>query len=139
MMGRDLNELASYFLPQFQGFLDDCAAAGVPVRVIDTGRTPAEQETKIAQGVSWTTNSKHEPQPPEGKSEAGDAVPEAILEEQKADWDPTNPLWLKIGEIGEARGMEWGGRWKTHPDPSHFQYIHRTPTQILTDTELSTT
>jgi hypothetical protein len=141
-MGNSLDELASYFRPQAQELLDDCATIGIPCRVVDTGRTPTEQEAKLAQGVSWTSHSKHEPQPPEGKSEAIDIVPEAILEEHKSDWDPSNPLWLKIGEIGERLGMEWGGRW-VHVnggkgDPSHFQYVPQ-PAQILTDTELSTT
>jgi len=91
-MGKDLNELASYFLPKAQALLDTCASAGVPVRVVDTGRSASEQESKIAQGVSWTTHSKHEPQPPEQKSEAIDVVPVAILSEHKADWDPTSVL-----------------------------------------------
>jgi hypothetical protein len=141
-VGRDLNALASYFLPRARAFIADCAATGVPVRVVDTDRTRSEQQTKLAQGVSWTTYSKHEPQPPEQKSEALDVVPKAILEEHKPNWDPDNPLWLKIGEIGEAHGMEWGGRWKHvnngKGDPSHFQY-KRPPAQVLTDPELSTT
>jgi hypothetical protein len=141
-MGKDINELASYFRTPFVAFLATCSVADVPVRVVDTGRTSSEQEAKLAQGVSWTSHSKHEPQPPEGLSEAGDVVPEAILEEHKANWDPTNPLWLKIGQIGESFGFEWGGRW-THlnggkGDPSHFQYIHP-PAQVMTDPELSTT
>lgn len=137
-MGRDLDELASYFRPQVEAFINDCASAEVPIRVIDTGRTPAEQTQKLVQEVSWTNYSKHEPQPPEQKSEAVDVVPEAILEEHKSDWDPSNPLWLKIGEIGEKHGMRWGGRWPHHPDPSHFEFVPHTP-QVLTDTELSTT
>jgi hypothetical protein len=126
-MGKDLNELASYFLPLAQQLIDQCAANGVPVRIVDTGRTAEEQEQKIIEGVSWTTTSKHEPQPPEGKSEAIDVVPLAILKLRKADWDPTNPLWLKIGLIGEGLGLKWGGRWINindgHGDPSHFEYI----------------
>ena len=137
-MGKDLSELASYFSPLAQALIDACAAADVPVRVVDTGRTPLEQEAKLAQGVSWTSHSKHEPQPPEQKSEAIDVVPEAILTEHKPDWDPSSSLWLKIGEIGKGLGLHWGGDWKHHSDPSHFEYIHPTP-QILTDPELSTT
>jgi peptidoglycan LD-endopeptidase CwlK len=123
-MGKNLNELASYFEPLAQALLDKCAAMGVPCRIVDTGRTPAEQVTKLAQGVSWTPRSKHEPQPPEGKSEAIDIVPEAILVENKKDWDPTSPVWLVIGKIGESLGLRWGGAWVTNPDPSHFEYIH---------------
>jgi peptidoglycan L-alanyl-D-glutamate endopeptidase CwlK len=38
--------------------------------------------------------------------------------------DPDNPLWsapywVAIGELGEALGFEWGGRWGDNP---HFQW-----------------
>jgi peptidoglycan L-alanyl-D-glutamate endopeptidase CwlK len=126
-MGRDLNELASYFKPMAQDLLLACAQAGIPVRVVSTGRTPEEQAQKLNAGQSWTLASMHLPQPPEGKSEAIDIVPEQILDENKADWDPTNPLWGQIGAIGKDLGLEWGGDW-THlnggtGDPSHFQYV----------------
>lgn len=137
-MGRDLNELASYFLPKAQALLDACAAADCPVRVVDTGRTPQEQTIKLAQGVSWIPVSKHEPQPPEGKSEAIDIVPLSVLEENKPNWDPGHPDWKKIGAIGKSLGLRWGGDWVSHPDPSHFEYVHP-PAQIQTDPELSTT
>lgn len=122
-MGKDLNELTSYFLPLAQELLDKCAAAGVPCRVIDTGRTTQEQAVKLAQGVSWVSKSKHEPQPPEMKSEAIDIAPTAILEENKANWDPESPLWQQIGEIGKSLGLRWGGDWKVK-DMGHFEYVH---------------
>lgn len=122
-MGKDLNELASYFLPLAQELLDKCAVAGVPCRVIDTGRTTQEQAIKLAEGVSWVSKSKHEPQPPEMKSEAIDIAPQAVLEENKANWDPTNPLWQEIGGIGKELGLRWGGDWKVK-DMGHFEYVH---------------
>lgn len=30
--------------------------------------------------------------------------------------------YRKIGVLGEALGLEWGGRWKGFVDPPHFQY-----------------
>lgn len=30
-------------------------------------------------------------------------------------------LWLKIGELGQSVGLEWGGSWPRHPDMPHFQ------------------
>lgn len=128
-MSNTLNDAASYARPLFEQLLRECAKAGVPCRIVDIIRTPSQQEKKLAQGVSWTTHSKHLPQPPEGKSEAIDIVPLEILSEHKPDWDITNPLWTKIGLIGERLGLEWGGRW-THinngnGDPGHFQYVHK--------------
>lgn len=128
-MGKSLNELASYFRPLAEELLSNCEEVGVPCRIVDTGRSFVEQIDKIKEKRSWTTLSKHLPQLPELRSEAIDIVPEEILEEHKADWDPDNPLWLKIGVVGEAMGLEWGGRWKHvnggKGDPSHFQYVHR--------------
>lgn len=121
-MGRSLDELTSYMRPKAELLLTGCAAIGVPCRVVDTGRTHLEQDQKILDGVSWTQRSKHEPQPPEGKSEAVDIVPESILSEHKPDWNPKHPDWQKIGAIGENLGLRWGGRWGHHPDPSHFEW-----------------
>jgi peptidoglycan LD-endopeptidase CwlK len=124
LMGKDLSELASYFRPLAQRLIVECDGAGVPVRIVDTGRTETEQEQKLAQGVSWVPRSKHEPQPPEMLSEAIDVVPLSILEENKPNWDPDHPDWQKIGQIGMDLGLRWGGSWVQHPDPSHFEYKH---------------
>jgi len=39
----------------------------------------------------------------------------------KPSWPEDMKLWTRIGEIGEAVGCEWGGRWKK-PDLPHFQH-----------------
>jgi hypothetical protein len=123
-MGKELSALASYFRPQVDSFLAAAEAAGIAITVIDTDRTPAEQQVKLAQGVSWTEHSKHEPQPPEGKSEAIDTCPTEYLSMKL--WNPGGPLWAQIGGIGERCGMFWGGKWVHlnggRGDPSHFQY-----------------
>jgi peptidoglycan L-alanyl-D-glutamate endopeptidase CwlK len=128
-MGKNLNELASYMLPKVQALIDQANAAGLDVIIEDTGRTPVEQQVKLAQGVSWTTRSKHLPQPPEMKSEAIDLVPRAVLTLKYWGWNgtPANSHgdWLQLGELGESLGLEWGGRWTRCPsDPGHFQYKH---------------
>jgi hypothetical protein len=120
-MPNSLNDADSHARPLFEQLLQNCAKAGVPCRVVDIIRTPTQQEQKLKDGVSWTQHSMHLPQPLEDKSKAIDIVPLSILTEHKPNWDPTHPDWQKIGPIGEALGLEWGGRWKEHPDPSHFQ------------------
>jgi hypothetical protein len=121
-MGNSLNELASYMQPKAAALLQESKDKGIALAVIDTGRTPAEQQTKRAQGVSWVTVSKHEPQPPEGKSEAIDVCPIELLDTKL--WSPASPLWQQVGEIGEGLGLRWGGRWVEHPDMGHFEYVH---------------
>lgn len=121
-MGINLDELASYMQPKAAQLLIACNKAGVSCRVVDTGRTAAQQIVKIQTGVSWVKKSKHEPQAPEMKSEAIDIVPFSILSEHKPDWDPGHPDWQKIGALGEALGLTWGGRWVHNPDPSHFEW-----------------
>ncbi len=34
---------------------------------------------------------------------------------------PESPAYSWLGPIGDACGLEWGGKWKT-PDKPHFQY-----------------
>jgi D-alanyl-D-alanine carboxypeptidase len=121
-MGNSLNELASYMMPLAQQLLVKSKAAGIALAVIDTGRTPVEQQTKLAQGVSWVPVSKHEPQLPEGKSEAIDVCPIELLDTKL--WSPGSPLWQQVGEIGEGLGLRWGGRWEHHPDMGHFEFVH---------------
>ncbi len=125
----DASELASYVQPLYIKFKAECAGAGIGVVTIDIKRTVDEQQVKIAQGVSWTQNSKHLPQPPEMKSEAFDVCPSEYL--ILKNWNPTGPLWAKRGDIGESIGLKWGGRWTTHPDPGHFEWQGQPP--MVTD------
>lgn len=140
-MGKSLDELTSYMRPLAVALLAKAQDAGLDPVVEDTGRTPAEQDFKLASGVSWTTKSKHLPQPPENLSEAIDVVPRACLGLKYWGWNGTiensHPHWGKLIAIGEGLGLHNGVHFP-NPDPGHFQYVHP-PAQILTDTELSTT
>jgi len=120
-MGKDPNELASYVRPLWEQFSALAQARGIPILLVDTGRTPSEQEVKLEQGVSWTQHSRHLPQPPELLSEAFDVVPKAYLAVK--GWSPGGDLWSELGEIGEGLGLEWGGRFPGRArDPGHFQW-----------------
>lgn len=126
-MGRLISALASYVRQPALDFIAEATNAGIPLLIVDIDRTAKEQLVKIADHVSWTTHSKHEPQPPENLSEALDVVPTALLGTKF--WSPDHPLWQKLGPIGEKHGFEWGGRWKHinngKGDVSHFQWIHK--------------
>ena len=36
-------------------------------------------------------------------------------------WGAPEPVWERMGEIGEANGLKWGGRWKDFKDSPHFE------------------
>jgi peptidoglycan L-alanyl-D-glutamate endopeptidase CwlK len=138
-MTNSFDDADSHARPLFEQLLLNCAKAGVPCRIVDIIRTEPQQLQKIKDGVSWTKRSMHLPQPPEGKSKAIDIVPLSILGEHKPSWDPGHPDWQKIGPIGETLGLEWGGRWTEHPDPSHFQDNFKTQLPTSTPEDMTST
>ena len=49
---------------------------------------------------------------------ACDFVP---VKDGKLWWNAPKEVWEVMGEIGEACGLKWGGRWKDFPDSPHFE------------------
>jgi hypothetical protein len=93
--------------------------AAIAVVIIDTLRTQAEHEENLRKGVSWTQHSKHL------IGLAIDICPYevyALHGGDKLEWDADDPIWQRIGEIGEAIGLRWGGRWAQR-DMGHFEYV----------------
>lgn len=118
-MSRALNDLDPRFKPLAMELLARCVEAGLMVLVVDTLRTPAEHAENLRRGVSWTTRSKHL------DGLAIDICPyESYLlaGPDKLRWDAADPVWLKLGKIGESLGLRWGGRW-TVKDMGHFEWV----------------
>lgn len=116
-MSRLLNDLSPAFRPAAIELLARCAESGIPVFIVDTLRTPAEQEENLRKGVSWTAHSRHL---------TGDAIDVAPYEvyqlhgKNKLEWDADDPAWQVIGSLGEHLGLTWGGRW-ARKDMGHFE------------------
>lgn len=118
-MSRALNDLSPRFRPLAFELLARCVEQGIAVMVIDTLRTPEEHAANLAKGVSWTTHSKHL------DGDAIDICPYATWDAHgpdKLNWDGGDPVWQKLGAIGESIGLRWGGRWKSTPDFGHFEF-----------------
>lgn len=116
-MDRRLDSLEQLTRFRMFEFLARLTEANIPVMIINTLRTKEEQEKNIANGASWTPNSKHL------VGKAVDICPYAIYQEhgdKKLQWDSNDPIWEKIGQIGEKCGLKWGGRW-TQKDMGHFE------------------
>ena len=117
-MSRRLNDLSPRFKPLAMELVARCVEAGIPVLIVDTLRTQDEHAANIAKGVSWTTRSKHL---------TGDAIDLCPYETyqlhgpDKLQW-ADGPVWHRLGAIGEALGLRWGGRW-VQKDLGHFEYV----------------
>lgn len=125
-MSRALNDLSDRFRPQAIELLARLTEAGIPVLIVNTLRTPEEHASNLANGVSWTKKSKHLADE-DGKSNAIDVCPYSVYQNAGPDkllWDSTDPIWKRIGTIGESIGLRWGGRFQppAKPDLGHFEY-----------------
>lgn len=127
MSDRHLDSLSPRFKPLACELLARCTEAQIPVLIVNTRRTPEEQRQNIANGVSWTKNSKHL------TGDAIDIVPFALYTiapgGDKLQWDAKDPIWQTIGPIGEALGLRWGGRW-TVRDMTHFEFVDAPPRPV---------
>ena len=122
-MSRSLNDLSPRFRPLAMELLARTIEAGVPVVIVDTLRTEAEHKQNVLHGRSWTNHSKHL------DGDAIDICPYSQWDahgDKKLNWDGGDPVWQRLGVLGEALGLRWGGRWKT-PDLGHFEYVERAP------------
>lgn len=119
-MSRRLDDLSPRMRPLAVEFLARLVEAGIMVLIVDTLRTPAEQEANVAKGVSWTLKSKHL---------TGDAIDicpyetYALHGPDKLKWDETDPVWQRLGQIGEPIGLKWGVvKNGKRFDLGHFEY-----------------
>lgn len=106
-----------------------CAERKVWLIILDTLRTPEEQQEYLRTGRSKTLNSKHLPQKPNGLSHAMDAAPVLHLIPRDADemalvkainWNTQAPEWQVYGEIATSLDLVWGGSWEWK-DYSHVE------------------
>lgn len=99
-MSRKLDDLDPKFRVLAVELLARCVESGLQVKIITTKRTAAEQKILVEGGFSWTSNSKHL------YGKAMDLVPLEVI--NKKNWDPSNPVWKKLGQLGSLAGLRWG-------------------------------
>lgn len=129
---RDLDLLHPDFRPQVDRFLARCAEAGLMVMVVETWRSAAAHEEDVKNGRSWVKASKHQNTIAKKLGDLSAQFPAALAIDvapyeqyqlhgpDKLQWDGNDPVWQKLGKLGESLGLKWGGRWKIK-DMGHFQ------------------
>lgn len=112
-----ISELQVSVRPLAEQLITRAAEQGIPLRVVSAYRSPATQQALMDSGKGVTQASAllsyH------NHRLAFDVVPLEYL--SLKDWNPEGPLWAKVGAIGKALGLEWGGDWKKFKDLPHFQ------------------
>jgi peptidoglycan L-alanyl-D-glutamate endopeptidase CwlK len=117
-MSRALKDLSPRMQPLAEKLIAQIVEAGIAVLIVDTLRTPEEHKQNLENGTSWTTASKHL---------TGDAIDLVPYDQynlhggDKLQWNSDDPVWQKMGHIGERLGLTWGGRWKQR-DMGHFEW-----------------
>lgn len=123
-MSRKLDDLSPRMLPLAMQLIARCVEAGIMVLIVDTLRTKEEQAANVKKGVSWTMHSKHL------TGDAIDICPFSVYDlhgPDKLQWDGGDPVWKKIGAIGESLGLKWGVvKNGVQIDPGHFEYREKT-------------
>lgn len=109
-MSRSMTALCPCIRPQLAELLRTAHEKfGWQMSVVGTGRDDQQQAEYLRIGTSKAKRSKHQKQPICGLSHAGDIAPYHLM--QLKNWAPEHPDWLKLGELGEGLGLNWGGRW----------------------------
>lgn len=123
---RSLDDLLPEVASRAQDFLTTAKAAGIDLIVTSTYRDHASQAALYAQGRTTPGQIVTAARPGESWHNwrrAFDVVP---LRNGKPVWSTSGPdgeLWARVGELGEASGLEWAGRWRGKMrEMAHFQY-----------------
>ena len=129
MSSRKLTDLHPQMQSMVTRFLANARAAGIDLLVTCTHRSNEEQAALYAIGRTKpgriVTNAKP------GRSThnntlngkpAALAVDVVPLRDGKPVWSASDPVWKRVGEIGEKVGLEWAGRWTTFREFPHFQH-----------------
>lgn len=122
-MSRSLNDLRPEMRRMVDPFLDAVAAEGIDLLVVCTYRSPEEQARAYAQGRTTPGPILTRAKPGQSAHNFGLAIDVVPIVDGKAEWSEKNPIWKKIGEIGQAAGMQWyGAPGSPFPEVGHFQH-----------------
>jgi len=125
-MSRRIEDLLPPVQVRARALVKAAQDAGIDLLITSTYRSNEEQAALYAQGRTKPGLIVTNARPGDSYHNwrcAFDVVP---LKNGKPVWNTTGldgDLWRKIGEMGEAVGLEWAGRWTGKlREMAHFQY-----------------
>ena len=119
---RDINVLHPNLILKIAQLKSECAKNGLKIGIGECYRTVGEQNELYAQGRTKpgkkVTNAK-------GSSYSSMhqwyVAFDFYRNDGKQAFDNSDKFFNKVGKIGKAIGLEWGGSWLTMKDLPHFQ------------------
>ena len=119
---RSLDDLIPQARERVDKFIALCKESGIDLLVTSTYRDMESQTALYNQGRTApgkiVTNA-HAGESFHNYRCAVDVVP---LVNGKPQWDGSDPIWAKVGELGKQAGLEWAGEWHSFKELAHFQY-----------------
>lgn len=101
--------------------LIECKRRGMAVVITQTLRTAEEQDRLYASGRTAPGRIVTRARGGYSLHNYGVAFDVCPVKDGKADWTDL-AAFDRIGAIGSALGLEWGGGWKKFKDRPHFQF-----------------
>lgn len=123
MSSRKLDDLRPEVRPQVDAFLAACAAAGVDVLITCTLRSREEQTELYAQGRTSPGHIVTNARAGQSAHQYGLAIDVVPMVNGKPDWNGKDPVWEKVGELGQAAGLTWlGAPGSKFPEEPHLEH-----------------
>ncbi|MDO5389416.1 MAG: M15 family metallopeptidase [Clostridia bacterium] len=121
-MSRDITMCHPQLQELAQGLIEECKKQGLIVKLGECFRSAEEQDALYAQGRtkpgSIVTNAKGSSY--QSMHQWGVAF-DVIRNDGKGAYNDNDGWFGKVGKIGKALGLEWGGDWTSPVDKPHFQ------------------
>ena len=121
-MSRDITMCHPELQEKAQKLIAECKKQGLVVKLGECFRSAAEQDTLYAQGrtapgsiVTYALGSSYS-----SMHQWGVAF-DVVRNDGKGAYYDSDGWFSKVGKIGKALGLEWGGDWTSPVDKPHFQ------------------
>lgn len=125
---KEITDLHPDLQTKCREFLLKCKLAGLDVKITHTWRSPEYQNELYAQGrttpgkiVTGLRGSMSKHCFMLNGKPAAKAFDFGVFDKGTYITNGEDKRYLQAGEIGEALGLGWGGRWKVPHDPSHLE------------------
>ena len=119
---RNLEELRPAVRRRVEAFLEAAKGEGIDLLVTSTYRDFESQQALYDQGRTAPGKIVTNAKPGQSYHNFRCAVDVVPLRFGKPVWDAKDPIWQRVGALGEMAGLEWAGRWQKFPEMVHFQY-----------------